>query len=145
VIKTKGIKCNLYSISYAEGKIKPNKLYSTVIIGKNLFISTLQDGYESNNREFYNEYSFDYLYNVPFDSKISISKKKTRKLNVKITYPITDANNISTQVCYTYFSYCNKIINSLHFNKLWIQQPMNIMWIINILVIILLGLATLCL
>lgn len=140
-MKNKGIAFNLYTVGHEDGSIKPNKLCSASIIGKNLFISTLEEGFENEN--FFNEYSFDYQYNVPFDCKIKISNNKLRKLNARITYQMIEKDQNWTQVSYTYLNLYHRLINSFHFNKLWIQQPMNIMWITNILVIILLGLANL--
>ncbi len=141
--KTTGIKCDLYSVSNSNGKIVYNKLHDAKIIGKNLFISQLQENLTSSDESFFNEYSFNYSYNIPFNKKIPGKGKKEQKLNTKITYEGSTGDKPFIQICYTHLTCRHKIINSLRFKRLWMQQPSSIMWIINILVAILAILATL--
>lgn len=134
------IECELFSIYNSEGEKKTNKLHNAIIIGKSLFTSKTQGAVMINDNLFLNEYSFEYSYNIPFDKNIPINGKKEKKVNTKITYEFSE-NEL--QVCYTHFTCFQKFINSWNFRRSWIQQPSNIMWIINILVAILAVLAAL--
>ncbi len=85
---------------------------------------------------------FEYTYDLPFVEKIEI-ENKSKIINAKITYIDTgveilkQGQGLRSIECYTHLSYLQKIKNSYYFNRLWIQQTSNIMWIINILVAIL--------
>ncbi len=131
-LKKPEIKCVLYSIYNLDGKIEINKLHNAKIVGKTLFISQLQD-----HEAFLNEYSFKYSYNIPFDKEIPESGKNKQKFNTRITYKGSRNNQTFDQICYTHLAFHHKIINSFNFNRLWIQQSSNIMWIINVLVALL--------
>ncbi|RLD44809.1 MAG: hypothetical protein DRI89_02665 [Bacteroidetes bacterium] len=142
IINNSGIKCDLYTVYNTNKGIEHHKLSKAKIIGKNIFISKLQEYLDPDNKDDFCEYSFDYSYTIPFDLTISSNKKKEKKLNTKITYENSSGNKSSAQVCYTYLTRYNKIINSWNFRKLWIQQSSNITWIINILVALLAIIAT---
>jgi len=113
------------------------------LLEKNLFISQLQENLASFDENFFNEYSFNYSYNIPFNKKIPGKGKKELELNTKITYKGSTGDNPFDQICYTHLTCRHKIINSFNFKRLWMQQPSSIMWIINILVALLAVLATL--
>lgn len=138
----KGFKIELFTISHLDGKIKANKLSDAKIMGKLLFISTLQENFKSDNEEFYQEYTFDYSYQIPFDKKISLHGGKMKKMNVKIIYPTNETKKDWEQICYTHLSCLNKLRNSFNFNKIWLLQPNNLMWIINMIIILLVSFIT---
>jgi len=92
------------------------------------------------------EHSFMYSYSIPFHALI-IKGKKKKRLNARFTYidnsEFNGPNN--KEVSYTYYSHLSmfqKLKNSLNFNKLWIQQPSNVMWIANMIILILACIAT---
>lgn len=127
-----GIECVLYSIYNPNGKIEINRLSNAKIVGKTLFVSQLQD-HLGLHEAFLNEYSFKYSYNIPFDKKIPESGKNKQKFNTRITYKWLRDNQAGDQVCFTHLAFHHKMINSFNFNRLWIQQPSNIKWVIVIL------------
>jgi len=141
-MKKKEFNIALYTVSFQDGSIVAKKLSDGLIIGKNLFTKNVLDDFEINDKSLYNQFPFDYHYNVPFDLNIESKNKKLRKLNVTITYSIA-INDKCFQTAFTSLNVYQKALNSLHFNRLWIQQPMNIMWLTNIIIIILLGLINL--
>lgn len=139
----RGIKCNLYSVNNLDSKMTENKIGAGIIIGRNLFISQLAENYKPISKDDYSEYEISYSYSIPFDIWISIKGNKKRKLNTKISYEIRTLNINTNQICYTYLTSRQKFIISLRFNRLWIQNSTNIMWIINILIALLAIMATL--
>ncbi len=139
----KGIHCDLYTITCSNGKITANKLHKAQIIKKSLIISGLIDGINISDDDFYNEYSFDYSYNIPFDKQVPIKGKKDKDLNTKITYKVSIGDEPFEQICYTYFNRYQRIRNSRNFKRRWIQQANSIMWIINIVIALLAVISTL--
>jgi hypothetical protein len=140
-IKRKAVFCDLYTVTNSDGKILANKLYSAQIIGKSLIIGLIVKDHNTHGT-FYNEYLFEYSYNIPFNKKVTLKGKKEKQLNTKITYKGLVNNSPFEQICYTSLNGYQRIINSYNFRRLWIQQSNSIMWIINLLVAILAILAT---
>lgn len=134
-----GINCDLYAVFNLDNKLKENKIHNAKIIRKNLFISQVQDGLNTDS-EFYNEFCFNYSYNIPFIKRISIKNGKEKYINTMISYNGSN-NKDYNQICYTYLTPWQKLKNSFNFNRLWIQQSSNIMWIINILIALLAAIA----
>jgi len=60
------------------------------------------------------------------------------RLNVKIIY--SESTFEGKEISHTYYSHLsffNKITNSFYFNKLWVQQTQNIMWLVNMIILVL--------
>ena len=122
--------------------MKVKKVYGAVISAKSLRINP-QSKEDNETRTIhiddgrlltYSEYIFSYSYNVPFTAYIDNDKKKG-KINTEIEYKHPETQFKSEY--YTRLNSIQKVKNSFIFNKLWIQQPNNIMWIVNILIAIL--------
>ena len=139
----KSIHCKLFTITKPDGKFTENKLHDAQIIGRNLIISRLKDGYTSQPDIFYDEYAFQYSYNIPFDKKVTVGRKKDKYLNTKITYNGITGGRPWEQTCFTYLNPYQRLINSKNFNRLWLQQANSIMWVINIIVAVIAIIATL--
>lgn len=135
----KGIPCKLYTVPYPTGKIEAYELSDAQIIGKNILISNLKEGFSTLDGLFYDEYPFKYTYEVEFHKKVQIKGNKEKYLNTKIIYTGTRGDRIFEQPCYTYLSNYQRIINSKNFKKLWVLQPKNIKWIISIIISLLGG------
>ena len=128
-------KCELFIISRDEnGKRIAKWSNHAKIIGKDLFISQLQREYESSNDEFFDEYSFTYTYNIPFEYEINISENHKMKVNARIEYSEIINENYINVVRYTHLTWFQKLMISCAFRNLWIQQPANVLWLIGIII-----------
>ena len=131
----------LYNVTLTDGKLNATKIHEAKIIGKNLYICTLLDNFDSKNQNqyFFNDYSFSYSYNLPFDFYIETPGKKKQRLNTQIKYYSIGNKEENKITLYTHFNCYQRILNSYNFKNLWIQQSINIMWIINILIALIIG------
>jgi hypothetical protein len=138
------IQTDLYRVGFAQNKLNIKKAETCVINRKTLIIlpeAKKVGDYETNDPIIKylteeTEHSFEYSYSVPF-SVIS-NDPKAKRLNVKIIY--SESTFDGKEISYTYYShlsFLNKIINSFHFNKLWLQQTQNIMWLVNMIILVL--------
>lgn len=131
----KAIKIELFTISKEDGKIKTKKLNDAKIIDQMLHVNTLLDSFELHD-EFYQDYTFNYSYSFPYNLKVITNKGKIKRLNIRIIYPALETQDNKDIACYSHLCASDKFINSFHFKRLWILQPINLMWLTNMIIIL---------
>lgn len=147
------IQTDLYRVGFAQNKIHVEKAETCIINRKTLIIfpyakkvvigpTTGESGESETNDPIMKylteetEHAFQYSYAVPFS--VSSKDKKSKRLNTKISYPESTFDGV--EISYTYYShlsFVNKITNSFHFNNLWIQKSQNVMWLVNMIILVL--------
>jgi hypothetical protein len=147
------IQTDLYRVGFAQNKLHVEKIETCIINRKTLIIfpyakkvvvgSSTEEGseFETNDPIMKylteeTEHAFQYSYSVPFS--VSSKDKKSKRLNTKISYSESSFNG--EEISHTYYSHLsvlNKIFNSFHFNNLWIQKSQNLMWLVNMIILVL--------
>ena len=143
------ITTDLYQVDYIRNKLKVIEADNCNIIRKTLIIISktkfpgdqkdITPIIEMLTQSTY--HLFQYSYDVPYDAKVPFGKT-TKRINVRICYKDTENDNIE-YIRFAYLTKIQKLKNSFHFKNLWIQQTQNVMWLINMIILVLASVAAL--